>query len=84
MEEIDKRIIDFSKRKRNIRFHELERILLQLGFVERKSKKGTSHFVFSHFKLVQNIVLVSHGKNDFIPLYQVNDIIKALKELRDL
>ena len=47
-------------------------------------KKGTSHFVFSHHKLVQNIVLVSHGKNDYLPLYQVNDIIKALKELRDL
>ena len=84
MEEIDKLITDFSTRKRNIRFHELENILLQVGFVERKSKKGSSHFVFSHPRLVQNIVLVSHGKNDYIPLYQVNDIIKALKELRDL
>jgi predicted RNA binding protein YcfA (HicA-like mRNA interferase family) len=84
MENFDKLIEQFRSRKHNVRFLELERILIQVGFIERKSKKGTSHFVFSHPKIIQNIVLVSHGKNDFIPAYQVNDVIKALMELRDL
>jgi predicted RNA binding protein YcfA (HicA-like mRNA interferase family) len=72
---------DLKLRKNNVRFKELEKLLLQLGFELRRSKKGTSHRVFSHPKLTQNIVLVSHGKNDFIKFYQINDVIKALQEL---
>lgn len=84
MKNIDKLIEQFSARKRNIRFREIEKVLLQLGFVERKSKKGTSHFVFSHPRLIYNVTLVLHGKSDYIPTYQVNDVIRALKELKDL
>ena len=84
MEDINKLIERFRFRKRNIRFHELERVLLGFGFLERQSKKGTSHYVFSHPKLTQNITLVSHGKNDYIPIYQVNDVLKALEELKEL
>ncbi len=70
-----------KRRKNNVRFKALEKILEELGFEERRSKKGTSHRVFSHPKLSQNIVLVSHGKNDPVKFYQVNDVIKALQEL---
>ncbi len=84
MKNIDKLIEQFSARKRNIRFREIEKVLLQVGFVERKSKKSTSHFVFSHPRLIYNITLVSHGKSDYIPTYQVNDVIRALKELKNL
>jgi predicted RNA binding protein YcfA (HicA-like mRNA interferase family) len=74
---------DLKRRKNNVRFKELEKLLLQLGFEIRRSKKGTSHRVFSHPKLTQNIVLVSHGKNDSVKFYQVNDVIKALQELEN-
>lgn len=72
---------EFRRRKKNVRFQEAQRILKRLGFVERRSKKGTSHRVFSHPRLVTNVTLVSHGRNDILPVYQVNDIIRALEEL---
>lgn len=72
------------KRKYNVRFRELKKILEQNGFEYRQSRKGTSHHIFSHPKLTQNIVLVSHGKNDTLKIYQVNDAIKALEELKEL
>ncbi len=81
MDTIQQLLEDLKRRKNNVRFKELEKILLQLGFTVRRSKKGTSHRVFSHPRLIQNIVLVSHGKNDSVKLYQVNDVIKALQEL---
>jgi len=73
-------VIDLQRRKHNVRFKELEKILLSPGFKERQSKRGTSHYVFSHATLSQNIVLVSHGKNDVVKFYRVNDVIEALKE----
>lgn len=83
MENIAKLIERLRARKGNVRFRELERIVLRLGFLERRSKKGTSDFVFSHSQLMQHVTLVSHGKNDAVPTYQVNDVIKALEELRE-
>jgi predicted RNA binding protein YcfA (HicA-like mRNA interferase family) len=77
-----KQLLEYLKlRKNSVRFKELEKILLQLGFEVRRSKRGTSHRVFSHPKLTQNIVLVSHGKNDSVKIYQVHDVLKALQEL---
>jgi len=74
---------EIQSRKRNIRFKEAEKILLQYGYAERRSKKGTSHRIFSHPKLEWNITLVSHGKNDVLPIYQVQDILKSLNELQE-
>jgi predicted RNA binding protein YcfA (HicA-like mRNA interferase family) len=73
-----------QSRKRNIRFREAEKMLVRSGFVERRSKKGTSHRVFSHPKLTYNITLVSHGRNDILPPYQVADMTKALEELEEI
>jgi predicted RNA binding protein YcfA (HicA-like mRNA interferase family) len=76
-------IEELRSRKRNVRFREAERILLRAGFVERRSKKGTSHRVFSHPRLTLNVTLVSHGRNDYIPPYQVEDVLRALEELEE-
>lgn len=59
----------------------MEKLLTTLGFFERQSRKGSSHYVFSHPSVQQNIVLVTHGKNDLLPEYQVKDILIALNEL---
>ena len=78
-------IIDGLKsRKHNIRFRDIQKLLIQNGFIERHSKRGTSHRIFSHPKLMMNITLVTHGKNDLLPSYQVQDVIKALQELQEL
>ncbi len=74
---------DLRRRKHNVRFKELEKILLSIGFEERRSKKGTSHHVFSHPELSQSVVLVTHGKNDVVAFYQVNEVIDALLELEE-
>ena len=83
-ESIYKIIRELQSQKHNIRFRQAEKILLKLGFAERKSKRGTSHRVFSHPLLMWNVTLVTHGKNDILPMYQVNDIIKAIQELQEL
>lgn len=72
---------ELRKRKNNVRFRELEKILESSGFEIRKSGKRSSHFVFSHPRLVTNVVLVSHGRNDILKSYQVLDAIQALEEL---
>ncbi|MBI5216231.1 MAG: type II toxin-antitoxin system HicA family toxin [Ignavibacteriae bacterium] len=71
-------------RKHNTRFRDARKLLLNLNFVERHSKHGTSHRVFSHPDLNWNITLVTHGRNDILPTYQVQDLIKALQELEEL
>ena len=81
MKTLEEIIVDLQRRKYNVRFRVLQKILLKSGFEERHSKKGTSHHVFSHPALMQNVVLVSHGKNDIVKFYQVNEVIEALKEL---
>lgn len=73
-----------KQRKRNVRFREMQQLLLQFGFQKRQSKKGSSHYVFSHPRLVQNVVLVTHGKDDLLPEYQVKDALDALSELEEI
>ncbi|MBI2427467.1 MAG: type II toxin-antitoxin system HicA family toxin [Ignavibacteriales bacterium] len=84
MKQLGEILESLRKRKYTIRFRELKKILEQNGFEHRQSGKGTSHHVFSHPKLLQNVVLVSHGKNDTLKIYQVNDALKALEELKEL
>ena len=69
MKTLEELVLDLQRRKHGVRFKELEKILLTSGFEERHSKKGTSHYVFSHPKLLQNVVLVSHGRNDIVKFY---------------
>lgn len=69
---------------RQVRFRRLARILEQAGFDVRRSKRGTSHFIFAHDALDQVVVLVSHGQNDLLPEYQVKKALLALDRLAAL
>jgi len=82
-EPIQKVIAELRTRKNNTRFRDIEKLLLSFDFEERHSKRGTSHRVFSHPKLVWNITLVTHGRNDVLPAYQIQDVINALQELME-
>jgi predicted RNA binding protein YcfA (HicA-like mRNA interferase family) len=84
MESLSELFQRLRRAKRHVRFRDAERILRRLGFSQKRSKKGTSHHVFSHPRLANNITLVSHGKNDELPMYQIRDIIKALEELESI
>ena len=59
----------------------MQKALLDIGFQMRQQKRGGSHFVFKHPKLDVLVVLVSHGKNDVLPEYQVAKALKAIEKL---
>ena len=84
MEDIDELVAFLSQRKRSTRFNQLRTILLNLGFQTRQRRRGGSHYVFSHPSLDMLVVLVSHGKNDMLPEYQVIKAIRALEQLKAL
>jgi predicted RNA binding protein YcfA (HicA-like mRNA interferase family) len=62
---------------------ELDNFLKDLGFIVRQSGKGSSHYVYSHPEINMLVVLVSHGKNDTLPEYQVKKAINAIKLLEN-
>jgi len=77
----DKRLQRLLKGEATIRFAELDGVLRELGYTKRQSGKGSSHFVFSHPRVDRMVVLVSHGKNDNLPEYQVRQAIRSIKQL---
>jgi predicted RNA binding protein YcfA (HicA-like mRNA interferase family) len=79
---IDEYIEHFVRRKKNTRFNELKTVLLKVGFVMRQQKRGGSHFVFKHPKINTLAVLVTHGKNDLLPEYQIMKAVHALEQLK--
>jgi len=81
VEVIEAQIKDIFRRRRNIRFREMADILIKAGFAMRQQKRGGSHDVFKHPKLEMFVVLVTHGKNDVLPEYQVLKAMRALERL---
>jgi len=69
---------------KNIRFSDLNKILIEYGYERRQSGTGGSHYVYSHPKVEILVVLVSHGKNDLIPEYQVKKAVQSIKKLMGL
>jgi predicted RNA binding protein YcfA (HicA-like mRNA interferase family) len=66
---------------KQVRFKQLAGILEDVGFEMRRSRRGTSHCVFFHEALDQVVVLVSHGQNDLLPVYQVRKALVAIDRL---
>lgn len=61
---------------KNIRFAEVENLLLRLGFKE--TLRGSSHAIFRHPNLRDHVTI---KKQEYIAIYLVEDIIKILDEL---
>ena len=76
-----KRLARIRAHPNQVRFQQLARVLESAGFEMRRSKRGTSHYVFFHDALDQVVVLVSHGQNDLLPAYQVRKALAALDRL---
>ena len=81
MVDVPSLIKKFTSRKKNTRFREMQKALLEIGFEMRQQKRGGSHFVFKHPKLDILVVLVSHGKNDVLPEYQIVKALRAMEKL---
>ena len=56
--------------------------MLSLGFMVRQQKRGGSHYVFKHPSVATIVVLVTHGKNDILPEYQVQKALRAMEKLK--
>ncbi len=57
--------------------------MIDLGYERRQSGKGSSHYVYSHTRISTLIVLVSHGKNEILPEYQVKKALNSVKLLEN-
>ncbi len=62
---------------KNVRFDDLDSILIDYGFVRRQSGKGTSHYVY---KLDTHKIVVVWRK-PFVHSEAVKDVLKVIKEL---
>lgn len=55
---------------KNVRFEEIEQLLLNIGFEERQARKGSSHYIFYHERLKNNIVIPKpHQGKHVKPIY---------------
>lgn len=79
MSKKEKRLQQIFRHPKAVHFSELDGVLTEYGYERRQSGKGSSHYVYSHPKVNLLVVLVSHGKDDVLPEYQVKKAIKALK-----
>lgn len=79
----DKRLKRLFQNAKDIRFSDLNAILIDLGYVKRQSGKVSSHYIYSHSNIEILVVLVSHGKNDKLPEYQVKKAIRSIKKLME-
>jgi len=77
----EKRLQSLFSNPKGMRFSDLDAILKDLGYEMRQSRKGSSHYVYSHPEVEKLVVLVSHGRNDILPGYQVNDAIQSVRRL---
>ena len=73
-----KRLAKIKANPKQVRFNDLASVLRDAGFETRQSRRGTSHYVFYHDALDRVVVLVTHGKNDILPHYQVRKALTAL------
>jgi predicted RNA binding protein YcfA (HicA-like mRNA interferase family) len=80
----NKRWQRLTQNLREVRFSDLDTILIESGYERRQSAKGSSHYVYSHPQAYSLVVLVSHGKNDILPEYQVKKAIKSLQSVEEL
>jgi predicted RNA binding protein YcfA (HicA-like mRNA interferase family) len=78
-----KKIKNIFNNSKDVRFLDLDQILTDYGYEKRQSGKGSSHYVYSHPEINNLIVLVSHGKNDTIPEYQVKKALNSIKFLEN-
>jgi hypothetical protein len=64
---------------KDVHFDEVQRILLDAGFGERRPKSGSSHYVYYHESLNRIVTLTKGTKR--LPEYQVKDALRALGRL---
>jgi hypothetical protein len=50
----------------------------------RQQGRGGGHYVFKHPAVDAFIVLVSHGRNDILPDYQVMKAVRVIERLKEV
>jgi len=79
----EKRLSKIINNPKDVRFKDLDSLLLELGYLRRQSGGGSSHYVYSHSGSDILVVLVSHGSNTVLPEYQVKKALNSIKNIED-
>jgi len=77
----EKRLNRILNNPKEVRFKELDALLLELGYIKRQSGGGGSHFVYSHENSHILVVLAVHGANPILPTYQVKKAINSINSI---
>lgn len=81
MKKTDKLLKRIENNPKDVRFEEIELVLLGKGFGERQARRGSSHYIFYHESLEKNVVIPKpHKAKNVKPVY----IKKALTAIWNL
>jgi hypothetical protein len=64
---------------KNVRFEDLDLLLMQYGFDRRQPGKGSSHYIY---KLGEHKLVIARHK-PFVHVYAVRDVLKVIEQLID-
>ncbi|MEG6566499.1 type II toxin-antitoxin system HicA family toxin [Thermoanaerobacterium saccharolyticum] len=74
MSKKEKLIEKIKNNPKTVRFEEIDKILLDIGFVRTQPSKGSSHYTY-HF---ENLTITIPYKRPYIKVVYVKQIIKLL------
>lgn len=78
MSKFEKDLAKLKQNPKNVRYEELEKILLRIGFTNRQ--KGTSHVVFTKGK---NIITIPTNR-PFLKSVYIKQALEVIEEIIDL
>ncbi len=79
----EKRMLRILNNPKDVRFQDLDLLLLEMGFMRKQSGGGSSHYIYSHPNSDTLIVLAPHGNNSVLPEYQVKKANLSIKAIED-
>ncbi|MEK9149965.1 MAG: type II toxin-antitoxin system HicA family toxin [Candidatus Desantisbacteria bacterium] len=66
---------------KNVKFEEIEQFLLNMGFEERQSREGSSHYIFYHKRLEGNIVIPKPHKGKEVKSVYIKKALISIEML---
>ena len=82
MKKADKLLKRIENNPKDVRFEEIEQVLLSKGFEERQARGGSSHYVFYHENLEKNVVIPKPHKSKNIKSIYIKKALKAIWNLK--
>lgn len=78
MTTFDKLFAQIVNNPKDVKFEDLDKVLIRYGFVRRQSQKGTSHYNYTHQNLI-DIITVPFSRP--VKAVYVKEAINAIRKL---